>query len=157
MAAGDSPGFVQCECGRRHWGRFGAAGLLLVRPESGEVFLQLRAPWVHTPNTWGAPGGARDSHETAVDAALREASEENGVDPAGVSVVEVLRTLDHRLWSYDLVVGLLRHGEPQLVSQESTAAGWFAPERVPGLDLHPGFRNSWPQTRTALGRALQAA
>ena len=155
MTTAASTGFVQCGCGCRHWGRFGAAGLLLARPGTGEVFLQLRAPWVHTPNTWGTPGGARDSHETAVDTALREAREENAIDPAGVEVVDVLRTLDHQHWSYDLVLGLLRHGEPTPQSSESSAAGWFAPDQVPGLDLHPGFRSSWPQARGAVERALQ--
>lgn len=152
MATGDSTGFVQCRCGNRHWGLFGAAGLLLTRPGSGEVFLQLRAPWVHIPNTWGTPGGARDSHESPVAAALREAHEENAIDAAGVQVVDVLRTVDHDDWCYDLVLGLLRDGEPHLVSHESTAAGWFAPDVVPGLDLHPGLARAWPRTRDALDR-----
>ena len=155
MATGDGGGFVDCGCGNRHWGLFGAAGLLLTRPGSGEVFLQLRAPWVHTPNTWGTPGGARDSHESPVTAALREAHEENAIVAAGVQVMDVLRTVDHDDWSYDLVLGLLRAGEPALVSHESTAAGWFSPEAVPALDLHPGLARSWPRARTLLDRILR--
>ena len=49
MAARDGDGFVMCGCGRPHWGRFGAAGLLLIRPNATDptVLLQLRAGWTH--------------------------------------------------------------------------------------------------------------
>ncbi len=44
--------------------------------------LQHRAAWTHEGGTWALPGGARDSHEDAVAAALREAVEEATLDPA---------------------------------------------------------------------------
>ena len=78
MAHRDGDGWIECKCGGKHWGLFGAAGLLLIRDQS--ILLQHRAPWVHNGDTWGIPGGARDSHETAVEAALREANEEIGID-----------------------------------------------------------------------------
>ena len=87
MAVSDGNGWVECGCGSRHWGRFGAAGLLLIH-ESGSdvarhsepaglkptsaVLLQHRATWSHEGGTWGLPGGARDSHEDVVTTALRE-------------------------------------------------------------------------------------
>ena len=71
MSARDGDGWIQCACGYKHWGIHGAAGIMLIR--NSEVFLQHRAPWVHNGDTWGIPGGARDSHETIVEAAIREA------------------------------------------------------------------------------------
>ncbi|MEJ7702743.1 MAG: NUDIX domain-containing protein [Geodermatophilaceae bacterium] len=70
----DGDGWVTCDLGHRHWGRHGAAGLLIRTAQS--VVMQHRAPWSHHGGTWGLPGGARDSHETVSAAALREAAEE---------------------------------------------------------------------------------
>ena len=78
MAHTDGDGWIQCTCGNKHWGLHGAAGLLLVR--GGTILLQHRAPWVHNGDTWGIPGGARDSHESILDGAKREAREELGID-----------------------------------------------------------------------------
>ena len=79
---GDGNGWVVSATGSRYWGRYGAAGLLLRAPApagAATVLLQRRALWSHQGGTWGLPGGARDSHETAERAALREAHEETGV------------------------------------------------------------------------------
>src|SRR5699024_921735 len=80
-------GWVECRCGQRHWGRNGAAGLLLWRPSGLDnrgtappaapdgwvadpadyaVVLQHRALWSHHGGTWGMPGGAVDPGESAV-------------------------------------------------------------------------------------------
>ena len=67
MAARDGDGWIQCQCGSKHWGKFGAAGILIFRENikgGREIFLQHRAPWVHNGDTWGIPGGAKDSHES---------------------------------------------------------------------------------------------
>jgi hypothetical protein len=42
VAARDGDGWVQCDCGNKHWGLHGAAGLLLVRDSM--VLLQHREP-----------------------------------------------------------------------------------------------------------------
>src|SRR4051812_28404825 len=85
---GDGDGWVTCDLGHRHWGLYGAAGLLLHRASSTgeEVLLQHRATWSHHGGTWGLLGGARHSDESAVEAALREAAEEGGLAPDGVQV-----------------------------------------------------------------------
>ena len=41
--------------------------------------MQHRASWTNEGDSWGVPGGARDSHEDASAAALREAHEEAGL------------------------------------------------------------------------------
>ena len=86
MADRDGNGWIRCAQGHRHWGRFGAAGLLAYAPAAAgdaAVLLQRRSSWVNHPGTWGPPGGAMDSHESAVSAALREAAEECGVGRPG--------------------------------------------------------------------------
>ena len=78
---GDGDGWV-FDSGARYWGLHGAAGLLLRAPlPDGDmgVLLQHRAVWSDQGGTWGLPGGARDSHESAVDTAIREAGEEAGI------------------------------------------------------------------------------
>ena len=73
---GDGDGWVIDRDGSRYWGVNGAAGLLLRAPlddGSTGILLQHRAVWSHQGGTWGLPGGARDSHESAIDTAVREA------------------------------------------------------------------------------------
>ncbi|WP_299020775.1 NUDIX domain-containing protein [uncultured Dietzia sp.] len=93
MAAseGDGNGWVVSAGGDRRWGRFGAAGLLLraadpADPDTPLVLLQHRAVWTASGDTWALPGGARDSHENAPQAALRETQEEAEIRPADVAV-----------------------------------------------------------------------
>ena len=86
---GDGDGWVLSDTGAAFWGKHGAAGLLLRAPGpdgSPAVLLQHRAPWSHQGGTWGLPGGARDSHETPEQAAVREAHEEAGL-PADLLTV----------------------------------------------------------------------
>src|SRR3954471_11341385 len=103
-------GWVRCAAGHRHWGRFGAAGLLLRhRPAFAAplILLQHRALWSHHGGTWGLPGGARDPGETPEVAALREAAEETTLD---VATLEVEASLidEHGGWSYTTVVATTR-------------------------------------------------
>jgi 8-oxo-dGTP pyrophosphatase MutT (NUDIX family) len=149
---GDGDGWTRCEQGHRHWGLFGASGLLLQRPagDSVEVLLQHRAEWSHHGGTWGLLGGARESSETAVQAALREAAEEGGVD---VDSVTVHGRFDdpHGGWAYTTVLGTAPVDAPaRPTGGESIDVGWFSPADVTGLPLHPGFSTSWPALRRAL-------
>ena len=53
-------GWVDCACGRKHWGTNGASGILLARrdPVSGKVthvVMQHRAAWSAEGGTWGIP------------------------------------------------------------------------------------------------------
>ena len=140
---GDGDGWVRCAGGHRHWGRFGAAGLMLAG-EHGTM-LQHRAAWTHEGGTWGVPGGARDSHEDVVATALREASEEAGVDPAVVVPVG-WSVDDHGGWSYTTVVA---HASgpvnEQVRNAESTEIRWWAIDQVASLPLHQGFATTWPR------------
>ena len=152
MVNRDGNGWTTCGQGHRHWGRFGAAGLLAFAPDEGQtcVLLQRRSWWGNHGGTWGPPGGARDSHESAVTAALREAEEECAMPADAVSVTGIFRD-DHGGWSYQTVTAAAPRPFPvRAVSSETSQASWVAAEDVEALDLHPGFAEQWPVLRAAL-------
>jgi 8-oxo-dGTP pyrophosphatase MutT (NUDIX family) len=142
VAVHDGDGWTVCRHGHRHWGRFGAAGLLL--RDDAEVILQHRAEWTHEGGAWGLPGGARDSHEDPVQAALREAAEEAGIPldsarPTGYYID------DHGGWSYTTVIAHARGPvTPVALTRESTEIRWWPRALVPRLPLHSGLAAHWP-------------
>lgn len=148
MAIRDGDGWVECRCGDRHWGKHGAAGLLLYRED--EVLLQHRAPWVHNGDTWGIPGGARDSHESALDAALRESFEEIGIESNSVSAM-YSHLDDHIDWRYETIIakvnGELRNFQK---NHETLDLKWFKLSEVGTTKLHPSFSRSWPRLKELL-------
>jgi len=145
----DGNGWVRCRLGHRHWGRFGAAGLLVT--DGTAVLLQHRAPWTHEGDTWAVPGGARDSHETPITAALREAAEEAALDPAQVQPFGQWRD-DHGGWAYTTIVARAsRSLQLMPANAESTAIRWWAIEDVAQLQLHHGFAAAWPELRRLIG------
>jgi 8-oxo-dGTP diphosphatase len=147
---GDGNGWVHCSRGHRHWGRYGAAGLLLVDPrgpQPARVLLQHRALWTAEGGTWGVPGGARDSHESARQAALREAGEEAGIVAADVRVHDELVD-DHGGWSYTTVSAVLVRDVTLVPQEESAELAWVPVDDVAGLPLHPGFAGTWPVLRS---------
>jgi 8-oxo-dGTP pyrophosphatase MutT (NUDIX family) len=149
---GDGDGWVECALGHRHWGLYGAAGLLLRRAtgDGDEVLLQHRATWSHHGGTWGLLGGARQREENAVTAALREAGEEGGLDAGTVSVHGRFDDA-HGRWSYATVLGTTGPGTvARATGGESIEVAWVAVDQVPALPLHPGFAQSWPLLRRAL-------
>ena len=152
MRSGD--GWTRCDLGHRHWGRFGAAGLLAVAPsvEAGEgphVLLQHRASWSHDGDTWGVPGGARHRDETEEQAALRETVEETGLDVARLELVD-RHVADHGGWSYTTLVARAPSQLPTVADRESVEVRWVAVDEVELLPLHGGFALSWALLRTRL-------
>lgn len=161
MPRGDGDGWVECGDGQRRWGRFGAAGLLVRAPGPDPadplVLLQLRVGWSHHGGTWGLPGGARDSDETAERAALREAEEETAVPAAVVGVRgQVVDDLggDPSGWTYTTVVGDVASPLGTVRDRESEALAWVAESEVGALDLHPGLRAGWGRLRAAPARLV---
>ncbi len=145
MSERDGNGWVLCRLGHRHWGRFGAAGILIT--DGNRIVLQHRADWTHEGGTWALPGGARDSHEDAVAAALREAVEETTLDPAHVTPFGEWVD-EHGDWSYTTVLAEAQV-EVQLApaNAESVEIGWWLMDDVLELRLHTGFAAAWPRLR----------
>lgn len=154
---GDGDGWVISDSGVHYWGRYGAAGLLLRAPlpdGTPAVLLQHRAVWSHQGGTWGLPGGARDSHESAEETAVREAHEEAGLLAELLAVRSTVVTaevsgLGGTHWTYTTVVadaGELLHTVP---NRESAELRWVGEDEVAELPLHPGFAASWQRLRTA--------
>lgn len=141
MAARDGDGWIDCACGGKHWGLHGAAGLLLLR--GSQVLLQHRAPWVHNGDTWGIPGGARDSHESFIEAAMREAHEEIGITAQEIEVLTESAE-EHGIWSYHTIVARAHSScDPIAANQESLEVRWVEQSEVSKQSLHPAFGKNW--------------
>ena len=148
----DGNGWVRCDLGHRHWGRYGAAGLLIAdhrRDDEPWILLQHRAAWTASGNTWGIPGGARDSHESPAEGALREAGEETGIRSASLRVGGELVDDHGQL--------VLRHGarRPGRVRGPRAAGGVRRAALGAGVAGHragpaSGFAGTWPVLRERL-------
>lgn len=153
---GDGDGFRISPDGTRQWGLFGAAGLLLRAPRrdgGALVLLQHRAPWSHQGGTWALPGGARDSHETSVHAAVREAQEETGIAPDAVRVRSTRITSTAASgWTYTTVIADVPETLATTANGESAELAWVPEEQVDRHPLHPGFAAAWPGLRAAAVR-----
>ncbi|MDF0529533.1 NUDIX domain-containing protein [Tsukamurella sp. 8F] len=148
---GDGNGWVFDPDGSRFWGRFGAAGLLVRADDPAAILLQHRAAWSHQGGTWALPGGARDSHETASEAALREAYEEAGLRPGDVEVLREVETARSVAgWTYTTVFARVAERPRLTPNAESTALEWVPVDEVPDLLLHPAFAAAWPSLRALL-------
>jgi len=153
---GDGDGWVISDSGTHHWGLHGAAGLLLRAPRpdgTPAVLLQHRAVWSHQGGTWGLPGGARDSHETPADTAVREAREEAGLlaellTVRGAVVTAEVAGIGGTHWTYTTVVADAAELLPTVPNRESAEMRWVAEDEVAHLPLHPGFAKSWRRLRT---------
>jgi 8-oxo-dGTP diphosphatase len=157
-AAADPDRFVTCGQGHQHWGALGAAGLLIRhKGDDGQhrYLLQKRSPHVDHGGTWSTPGGALQHGESPEEGAVREASEE-GMDLPDGLVHHHTFTDDHGAgpdghWKYHTVVMDSPYrfdpsGEGES-DWESSGHGWFTPQEVKGLPLHPGFASSWDKVR----------
>jgi 8-oxo-dGTP diphosphatase len=152
---GDGDGWASCDAGHRHWGRYGAAGLLLYHPgDEPYLLLQKRSRLSIGGGTWGLLGGARHSHEGPVEAALREASEESTLDPSLVRPHWLSRE-DHGGWSYETVIGSVTSRvdvRPQ--SFETAQVAWVPASEVADQKLFPPFAEAWRRLRRSLFRVV---
>jgi 8-oxo-dGTP pyrophosphatase MutT (NUDIX family) len=152
---GDGDGWANCEAGHRHWGRHGAAGLLLYHQDDEPyILLQKRSRLSIGGGTWGLLGGARHSHEGPVEAALREASEESTLDPSQVRV-HWLAGEHHGGWSYETVIGSVPERlDVRPRSFETAQVAWVRASAVGQERLFPPFAKAWRRLRRSLFRVV---
>jgi 8-oxo-dGTP pyrophosphatase MutT (NUDIX family) len=150
-------GWTTCSLGHRHWGRAGAAGLLVHRLGAGgeEVLLQHRAVWSHHGGTWGTPGGALHAGEPAHVGALREVREELGLLPHDL-VLGARSVDDHGGWAYTTVLATparsIEPGDLRL-DGESEGAAWIPLAALDAVPLHPGLAASLDRLLPLLAEA----
>ena len=114
-----------------------AVGVYLVR--DGKVFLSQRGPKArHEQFKWESIGGEVESGETFEAAAVREASEEVGIDIKIVDVLsEYAKLADETgtLWHAKKFIAVT-DDEPTIKEPEvSVGIGWFSPDEMSELDL----------------------
>lgn len=150
----------------RCWGRFGAAGLLLMTPQ-GQVLMQHRAEWTSYPLTWALPGGARDSHETPEAAALRETHEETGLSEEQIDILHTRVTAGpypadparpelYGGWCYYTVFGMAKQALETLPNAESKELRWVNLAEVDQLDLLPTFKKTWPLVKSIAAELIES-
>lgn len=164
---GDGNGWAAGPGGARVWGRYGAAGLMLLAyadegdaggsPADPLVLLQHRALWTNNGGTWALPGGARDSHETTREAAVRETVEECSIEPSLVEVLGESVTAgpfpaDPEQpdlaggWTYTTVIARTTTGGTlaTFANEESLELRWVPLSRLTELPLMPAFAEALP-------------
>lgn len=159
---GDGDGWSAGPNGSRRWGRYGAAGLFLLAEDTSTVLMQHRAYWTASGGMWGIPGGARDSHESAVDAALREAVEETGVSMVPIQVIGSAVTAGpypadperaelSGNWTYTTVVAKAPTELAVEANSESLELRWIPLGELHTLDLLPALADALPVIHDILG------
>lgn len=141
--------WTRCSQGHTHWGRRGAAGLLVRHhaPDAVRYLLQHRALVVHHGDTWGIPGGAIEPGESPQTAAWREAQEEL----EGLALADLIHAGTHvddhgGGWSYSTIV--MDAPEMFVVSGTNFETGpdgcrWMTADQARSSRLHPGLAASW--------------
>ncbi len=121
-------------------------GGALMENQEGKIFMAKAPKWA---NKWTFPGGHIEPGEGIVEALVREAKEEAGIEniqPIGVvSFGELINSKDfHRPahFIYFDVYCKVNSSEIKLDNYELTEYGWFTPEEALKLDLAESFDKS---------------
>ncbi|KAI1444546.1 hypothetical protein F5Y02DRAFT_418997 [Annulohypoxylon stygium] len=135
-------------CGKKHghWGKNGAAGLLIHRyRDTGEVemFLAKHVRKESDNNVWGTIGGGMEPGETVQECALREAEEEVGIKFGDCCKPTALTVDDHDTWKYTTISATPVEGEtigqPILNKHEISEVAWVSRRELGNYGLHQGF------------------
>ncbi len=145
-------GFMQCSDGHVRWGVYGAAGVVFVVrfPDGPRVMLQKRSAFAHEGGTWSCAGGALDESESALEGALREASEEVGTIPVEHSVVGTTVFAPATDWAYTTFVVEVLGEFGASINFETDAVAWDTLDEVERRPLHAGFAAAWPELRAII-------
>jgi 8-oxo-dGTP pyrophosphatase MutT (NUDIX family) len=130
-----------------------AAGVLAA-DAGGRVLLQRR----RDTGQWAIPMGKQELGETVAGCAVRETLEETGVTVEVTGILGIYSDPGHIVAYTDgevrqeyevILLGRPVSGLPT-VNEEASEVGWFTPEELKGLDIHP---TQWRQLRDWLDAA----
>jgi 8-oxo-dGTP diphosphatase len=140
-------GWVTTPGGKRVWGKYGAAGLLLqhVDPNTGEkrYLMVQRGPGISDPGKWQFPGGAIDEKETFHQGGAREVIEELGFKPddlkSAAVVGEHTSAIPGSTWKYvSIAAQVPAMLKPDLSTHharmETSDAKWMTESEIKALD-----------------------
>jgi ADP-ribose pyrophosphatase YjhB (NUDIX family) len=116
----------------------------IVLNEEGKILLQLRSD----THVWALPGGAMEIGETIGQTAVRETKEETGLDIEPEYIVGIYTNPHHvvalsngevrQQFSVCFACRLL--GGSLKTSDESLEVGFFSPDEIEHMDMHPSIR-----------------
>ncbi|MBZ9760195.1 NUDIX domain-containing protein [Mesorhizobium sp. CA8] len=114
------------------------ARIIIERPD-GRILLQKRTDF----GVWGLPGGNAEEGEGLEAVVIREVIEETGlivsdIEPFGFGCDPQYETFQFPNGDRTQFFALVFYtrsfeGEPAVTDDESTAVGWFAPDRLPEM------------------------
>jgi 8-oxo-dGTP pyrophosphatase MutT (NUDIX family) len=132
-------------------------GAAVVFDDLGRILLHKRSD----NGKWGLPGGSIEVGERADESIVREVKEETGYEVKVVRLIGIYSDPAHTTMTYsngDVVsyVSLLFEcavvGGAPVLSDESTAVDWFAPDALP----QPFTSNHIPRVQDAVARRVAA-
>ena len=155
---GDGDGWVLDPDGSRYWGarrgRVAAAGTATGRRDRRTVAAPGRM--VASGRHVGAARRGRDSHESAIDTAIREADEEAGIGGHELRVLSAFVTHNAPSgWTYTTVIAEVDEPVRTVANGESTELRWVDITDVEHMPLHPAFGRSWPRLKDHLTTAAR--
>jgi len=107
--------------------------------KDGRVLLVQRSAEGDHAGEWAIPGGKVEPGETAAQAAIREAHEETGIDPASIDAATMRQWTRRQADGVDWTTFLVPVAEPfdAWLNSEHTAAAWVHASEAP-QPVHPG-------------------
>jgi ADP-ribose pyrophosphatase YjhB (NUDIX family) len=120
------------------------AASAVVTDEDGRLLLGKR-----TDNTlWTIPGGMMKPGETIEETAVREVKEETGIDVEVMSLIGIYSNPQHVVeysdgevrQQFSVCFVCRRIGGEQATSDETSEVGYFSPDELEEMEIHPSIR-----------------
>jgi 8-oxo-dGTP pyrophosphatase MutT (NUDIX family) len=136
---------VHCQYGKGHWGKFGAAGVLIEC--DGYVLVTQRSMSLYNGRAkWSIPGGARNARwEDPINGAMRELLEEtSGLDIWDLHVIGYDTVECDCGWTYTTYrLQASRLHDVYVNDYETRRIAWAPISMVENMDLLPSFARYW--------------